>query len=95
MADKPEERARAEKDRSLAGAGWSVQSVYEAEIDASRGVATREFPLPGHGFDDSSVAIRERDTRKKRREQLAYYLTYDPSALDRDTVSRVPLSHEN
>ena len=39
MADKPEERARAEIDRLLAAAGWSVQSMNEANIRAARGVA--------------------------------------------------------
>ncbi|HUX27100.1 MAG TPA: hypothetical protein VMV87_21110 [Burkholderiales bacterium] len=37
MADKPEERARAEIDRLLAAAGWSVQSMSEANIHAARG----------------------------------------------------------
>ena len=51
MADKPEERARAEIDRLLAAAGWSVQSTSEANIHAARGVAIREFPLKaGHGL---------------------------------------------
>lgn len=53
MADKPEERARAEIDRLLAAAGWSVQSMSEANIHAARGVVIREFPLKsGHGFAD-------------------------------------------
>ena len=37
MADKPEERARAEIDRLLAAAGWSVQFMSEANIRAARG----------------------------------------------------------
>jgi type I site-specific restriction endonuclease len=32
VADKPEERARAEIDRLLAAAGWSVQSMSEINI---------------------------------------------------------------
>ncbi len=53
MAEKPEERARAEIDRLLAAAGWSVQSMSEVNIHAARGVAIREFPLKtGHGFAD-------------------------------------------
>ncbi len=58
MADKPEERARAEIDRLLAAAGWSVQSMSEANIHAARGVAIREFPLKsGHGFADYLLYI--------------------------------------
>ena len=44
MADKPEERARAEIDRLLAAAGWSAQPMNEANIHATRGVAIPEFP---------------------------------------------------
>jgi len=58
VADKPEERARAEIDRLLAAAGWSVQSMSEANIHAARGVAIREFPLKtGHGFADYLLYI--------------------------------------
>jgi hypothetical protein len=45
VADKPEERARAEIDRLLAVAGWSTQFMSEANIHAARGVPTRKFPL--------------------------------------------------
>ncbi len=58
MAEKPEERARAEIDRLLAAAGWSVQSMSETNIHAARGVALREFPLKsGHGFADYLLYI--------------------------------------
>jgi len=61
VADKPEERARAEIDRLLAAAGWSVQSMNEANIHAARGVAIREFPLKtGHGFADYLLYIDAR-----------------------------------
>lgn len=53
MADRPEEQARAEIDRLLTAAGWSVQNYKEANIHAARGVALREFPLKdGHGEAD-------------------------------------------
>lgn len=42
MAEKLEERARAEIDRLLAAAGWSVQSM---SIHAARGVAICVIPL--------------------------------------------------
>lgn len=45
MAGKPEERARAEIDRLLEAAGWSVQDVKAANIHATQGVALREFKL--------------------------------------------------
>jgi len=58
VAEKPEERARAEIDRLLAAAGWSVQSMSDANIHAARGVAIREFPLKtGHGFADYLLYI--------------------------------------
>jgi len=45
VGGKPEQRARAEIDRLLAAAGWTVQSVAEADGHVSRGVVTGEFPL--------------------------------------------------
>lgn len=49
----PEQRARAEIDRVLTAAGWSVCSVAQANIHGNRGVAIREFPLAdGYGFAD-------------------------------------------
>ena len=48
-----ENDARAEIDRLLTSAGWSVQNLDQANIHASRGVAIREFRLkPGHGKAD-------------------------------------------
>ena len=49
----PEQRARANIDRLLEQAGWSLQGVVALNPFASRGVAVREFPLRhGHGFAD-------------------------------------------
>jgi type I restriction enzyme R subunit len=48
----PEEQARKEIDRLLEAAGWHVCDAKAANIHAARGVAIREFPLPGHGFAD-------------------------------------------
>ncbi|MEP7182670.1 MAG: hypothetical protein ABI886_10810 [Betaproteobacteria bacterium] len=48
----PEEKARVEIDRLLEAAGWSVVDASKVNLHASRGVAVREFPLPGHGFAD-------------------------------------------
>lgn len=36
----------------LQAAGWLVCDVAAAYTHAARGVAIREFPLPGHGFAD-------------------------------------------
>jgi len=47
-----EEQARVEIDRLLTAAGWTVTNATDANIHASRGVAIREFPLPGHGYAD-------------------------------------------
>lgn len=47
-----EEEARAGIDALLAKAGWQVADADAVNIHAQRGVAIREFPLPGHGFAD-------------------------------------------
>ena len=55
---RPEDRARANIDRLLTAAGWIIQSRDSINIEASRGVALREFPLsPGHGFADYLLYI--------------------------------------
>ncbi len=48
----PEQQARESIDKLLTAAGWHVCHAEDANIFASRGVAIREFPLPGHGFAD-------------------------------------------
>ena len=48
----PESAAREHIDRLLKAAGWHVCDASQANIHASRGVAIREFPLPGYGFAD-------------------------------------------
>ena len=53
MSPNPEEKAREGIDRLLRGAGWQVQDRQEANLDAGRGVAIREFPMKsGHGEAD-------------------------------------------
>jgi type I restriction enzyme R subunit len=48
-----EQRARANIDKLLEQAGWSVQDLKAANLLAARGVALREFELnPGHGTAD-------------------------------------------
>ncbi len=48
----PEQQARETIDRLLEAAGWHVCDAAAANIHAARGVAIREFPLPGYGFAD-------------------------------------------
>jgi hypothetical protein len=48
----PELHARETIDRLLTAAGWHVCDADKANIHVARGVAIREFPLPGHGFAD-------------------------------------------
>ena len=49
----PEQDARANIDRLLEQAGWSVQNADSLNLYASSGVAVREFSLkPGHGAAD-------------------------------------------
>ena len=57
----PEQRARANIDRLLEQAGWVVQDVAALNVQASRGVAVREFPLMhGHGFADYLLYVDSR-----------------------------------
>src|SRR3569832_284680 len=56
----PEQDARRQIDQLLALAGWHVCDVGQAHITAHRGVAIREFPLPGHGFADYLLYIDSR-----------------------------------
>ena len=53
----PEQDARGEIDQLLVQAGWHVCDADQANITAYRGVAIREFPLPGHGFADYLLYI--------------------------------------
>jgi hypothetical protein len=54
----PEEKARECIDGMLIAAGWLIQNRADANIDAGRGVAIREFAL-GHGFGEAdSVSIQ-------------------------------------
>jgi type I site-specific restriction endonuclease len=49
----PEATARQHIDRPLTESGWAVLDIADANLDASRGVSIREFPLTfGHGFAD-------------------------------------------
>ncbi len=52
MTITPEERARVNIDRRLKECGWEVQNHKEMNIFASRGVAVREFSMPGAGEVD-------------------------------------------
>lgn len=52
MAPQPEQQARENIDRLLEAAGWHVCDASAANIHAARGVAIREFPLPGYRFAD-------------------------------------------
>jgi type I restriction enzyme, R subunit len=49
----PEATGRQLIDRALTESGWAVLDIANANLDASRGVAIREFPLTsGYGFAD-------------------------------------------
>ncbi|MHB1144688.1 MAG: type I restriction endonuclease subunit R [Thiobacillus sp.] len=52
MVPLPEQQARGNIDVLLEAAGWHVCDASAANIHAARGVAIREFPLPGYGFAD-------------------------------------------
>ncbi|MDF3043644.1 MAG: type restriction protein res subunit, partial [Thermomicrobiales bacterium] len=48
----PEAIARETIDAALTAAGWVVQNVSDSNLYAGKGVAVREFPLPGYGEAD-------------------------------------------
>ena len=50
LAPQSEQEARGNIDVLLEAAGWHVCDASAANIHAARGVAIREFPLPGYGF---------------------------------------------
>lgn len=51
--ENPERQARKAIDEMLQQAGWVVQDVVRTNLDASRGIVIREFPLKsGYGFAD-------------------------------------------
>ena len=53
MALAPEEHARKTIDEALHNAGWDVQDVSQVNVNASQGVAIREFALKaGYGTAD-------------------------------------------
>ena len=57
----PEATARQPIDRALTESGWAVLDIADANLDASRGVAIREFPLTsGHGFADYVLFVNGR-----------------------------------
>src|SRR6185437_9106930 len=56
MSLTPEERARQTIDGLLSQAGWIVQDRWQANIDAARGVAVREFSL-GHGYGEADYLL--------------------------------------
>jgi type I restriction enzyme R subunit len=52
----PEEKARETIDELLTLSGWSVQHRKNANLDAARGVAIREFPL-GKGYGEADYLL--------------------------------------
>ncbi len=56
MASTPEEKARELIDGMLVAAGWLIQNRTDANIDAGRGVAIREFAL-GRGFGEADYLL--------------------------------------
>jgi type I restriction enzyme R subunit len=56
MPTTPEELARRTIDGMLVSAGWLIQNRPDANIDAGRGVAIREFAL-GQGFGEADYLL--------------------------------------
>ena len=60
MAPEPEKVARETIDKLLTQADWLVCDASQVNIHAARGVAIREFPLPGHGFSEYGGGEKEK-----------------------------------
>ena len=52
-----EREAREQIDHLLTAAGWDVCDMGQQNLLAHRGVAIREYPLPGHGFADYMLYV--------------------------------------
>jgi type I restriction enzyme R subunit len=57
VVPQPEQHARGNIDTLLAQAGWQVCDPQQVNLTAGRGIAIREFPLPGHGVADYLLYI--------------------------------------
>ena len=54
----PEATTRQLIDRALTESGLAVLDIADTNLDASRGVAIREFPLTaGHGFAEYVLSV--------------------------------------
>jgi type I restriction enzyme R subunit len=101
---KPEEHARQMIDDLLAKTGWVVQDLDRMNLDASLGVAVREFPLPSGAadyllfIDYEPVGIVEAKKIGHAligvEEQSAKYLTHLPPTLETQR-SKLPFSYES
>src|SRR3569623_2031536 len=56
----PEQDARRQIDQLLVQAGWHVCDVVQANITAYRGVAIREFPLPGQSHQKTTLHVPQK-----------------------------------
>ena len=66
---RPEDRARVQIDKLLAASGWAVQDAQRVNLQASRGVAVREFVLvPPHGRVDYLLLRGRQGSRDRRGE---------------------------
>src|SRR3569623_628667 len=57
----PEQDARRQIDQLLVQAGWHVCDVVQANITAYRGVAIREFPLPGPSYQKTTLHVPQKN----------------------------------
>ncbi len=89
----PEAQARKNIDEQLRLAGWEIQDLSEANLQAGRGVAIREFKMAkGHGFADYLLYVdgqpvgaleakKEGETLRSFEVQAEQYSTGLPAAL--------------
>lgn len=89
MAPQLEQQARENIDRLLEAADWHICDASAANTHAARGVAIREFQLPGYGFADYLLYVDGKATgvieAKKERITLSGIETQSDQILSRST----------
>src|SRR5216684_1013945 len=87
-----EDRARHTIDRLLTDVGWLIQSRDETNINASRGVAIRGFPLkPGCGEADHLLYVSWKNQWRMKSEYSSIRRTWIGSWKDfRNSITLWP-----
>ena len=85
----PEQEARANIDRLLEQAGWSVQNADSINLYASSGVAVREFPFEVRPRYCRLPALRQPEGGGRRRGQARRLHPYRRGSPVRESTAQV------